>query len=41
MTLEIYYRYMPIYSQKSAEDSWDDASPASKKDAGPAPKKDG
>lgn len=23
MTLEVYYRYMPIYSQKSAEDSWD------------------
>lgn len=23
MTLEIYYRYMPIYSQESAEDEWD------------------
>jgi hypothetical protein len=22
MTLEIYYRYMPIYTQKSAEDDW-------------------
>jgi hypothetical protein len=31
MTLEIYYRYMPIYSQKSAEDDWDDPSPAPKK----------
>lgn len=24
MTLEIYYRYMPIYSKKSAEDDWSD-----------------
>ncbi len=23
MTLEVYYRYMPIYSQKSAEDGWE------------------
>jgi hypothetical protein len=23
MTLEVYYRYMPIYSQKSADDGWD------------------
>ena len=22
MTLEIYYRYMPIYTKKSAEDDW-------------------